>query len=174
MRILVVGAGSTGGYFGGRLAQAGRDVTFLVRKKRAEQLTASGLQVKSPHGDFTLTPRLVTVDSLRETFDAVLLTVKAFALEAALVDIVPAVGPDTMILPVLNGMKQVDAIKARFGAHALAGCVCKIAAHLDGEGRIVQMNKLQDLAYGEMSGEVTDRIRHLDKEMQGAGFNARL
>ncbi len=174
MRILVVGAGSTGGYFGGRLAQAGRDVTFLVRTKRAAQLKANGLQVVSPYGDFSVAPKLITADTLKETFDAVLLTVKAFALDAALEDIAPAIGPGTMILPVLNGMRQVDAINARFGAKALAGCVCKIAAHLDEQGRIVQMNKLQDLAYGEMSGDVTDRIRRLDKEMQGAGFDARL
>lgn len=174
MRILVVGAGSTGGYFGGRLAQAGRDVTFLVRAKRAAQIATSGLQVVSPYGDFSLAPKLVTADALKETFDAVLLTVKAFALDAALKDIAPAVGPDTMILPVLNGMKQVDAITERFGAKALAGCVCKIAAQLDDHGRIVQMNKLQDIAYGEMDGEVTDRIRRLDAEMQGAGFDARL
>ncbi len=174
MRILVVGAGSTGGYFGGRLAKAGRDVTFLVRAKRAEQLAASGLQIKSPHGDFTLAPKLVTADTLDEHFDAIFVTVKAFALDPALKDIVPAVGPDTMILPVLNGMRQVDAITERFGAKALVGCVCKVATYLDGEGRIVQMSKLHDLAYGEMSKEVTDRIRRLDKAMQGAGFYARL
>lgn len=174
MRILVVGAGSTGGYFGGRLAQAGRDVTFLVRSRRAAQLKANGLQVVSPYGDFSLTPKIVTTDAFKETFDAVLLTVKAFALDAALEDVAPAIGPDTMILPVLNGMRQVDAITERFGAKALAGCVCKIAAHLDDQGRIVQMNKLQYLSYGEMNGKVTDRIRHLDAEMQDAGFDALL
>lgn len=174
MRILVVGAGATGGYFGGRLAQAGRDVTFLVRDRRAAQLKASGLQIVSPHGDITLTPKLVTADALNAPYDAVLLTVKAFALESALKDIAPALGPDTMILPVLNGMKQVDVIEERFGAHALAGCVCKIAAYLDSQGRIVQMNQLQDLAYGEMNGDVTDRIRRLDTVMQGAVFDARL
>lgn len=174
MRILVVGAGSTGGYFGGRLAQAGRDVTFLVRAKRAAQLKATGLQVVSPYGDFSLAPKLVTADTLKENFDAVLLTVKAFALDAALEDIAPAVGPDTMILPVLNGMRQVDAITERFGGRALVGCVCKIAAHLDDQGRIVQMNKIQNLAYGEMNGDVTDRMRRLDAQIQGAGFDARL
>jgi len=83
MRILVVGAGATGGYFGGRLAQAGRDVTFLVRPKRAAQLQADGLQILSPHGDVTLTPKLVTADAIAAPYDAVLLTVKAFALANA-------------------------------------------------------------------------------------------
>ncbi len=174
MRMLVVGAGSTGGYFGGRLAESGRDVTFLVRPARAERLRANGLQIVSPHGDVTLKPQLVTAGHIDGPFDAVLLTVKAFALDAALDDMAPAVGPDTMVLPVLNGMKHVDAIAARFGPHALAGCVAKIATIVDDGGRIVQLNRLQDMAYGEMDGAATPRIRTLDAFMTGAGFDAHL
>src|SRR6201997_4314975 len=106
MSILVLGAGATGGYFGGRLAAAGRDVTFLVRPARAANLQAKGLQIKSPHGDVTLKPQLVTAGNIAGPFDAVLLTVKAFSLDRALDDLAPAVGPETMILPVLNGMKH--------------------------------------------------------------------
>ncbi|WP_158928294.1 ketopantoate reductase family protein [Acidisphaera sp. S103] len=174
MRLLVVGAGSTGGYFGGRLAQAGRDVTFLVRPARAERLRANGLQIVSPHGDVTLTPKLVTAGTIEAPYDAILLTVKAFSLEAALDDLAPAVGPETMILPVLNGMKHVDALIARFGRQAVAGCVCKVATIVDDQGRIVQLNTLQDLAYGEMSGLPSARTDALDKLMQGVGFDARL
>ena len=174
MRVLVVGAGSTGGYFGGRLAQAGRDVTFLVRPARAERLRANGLQIISPHGDVTLAPKLVTAGAIEAPYDAVLLTVKAFALDAALTDLAPAIGPETMILPVLNGMKHVDTLVARFGPNAVAGCVCKVATIVDDQGRIVQLNKLQDLAYGEMNGLSSARIDRLDAVMQGAGFDARL
>ena len=174
MRILVVGAGSTGGYFGGRLAQAGRDVTFLVRPARAAALQAKGLQIASPYGDVTLKPKLVTADAVKEQFDAVLLTVKAFSLEAALDDMAPAVGSQTMILPVLNGMRHVDRLVERFGAPAVAGCVCKVATNVDAEGRIVQLSRLQDLAYGEMDGKRTPRMERLDAAMQGAGFPARL
>jgi 2-dehydropantoate 2-reductase len=174
MRMLIVGAGSTGGYFGGRLAQAGRDVTFLVRPKRAEQLRADGLRIVSPHGDFTLTPKLVTADKITEKYDAVLLTVKGFALDAALADLAPAVGPDTMILPVLNGMKHVDAIAARFGVNAVAGCVCKVATYVDDQNRIVQIASFQEIAYGEMNGEPSDRIARLDAFMRDAGFDAHL
>jgi 2-dehydropantoate 2-reductase len=173
MRILVVGAGSTGGYFGGRLAQAGRDVTFLVRPARAEQLRTNGLQIVSPHGDVTLKPQLVTAGSISGPFDVVLLTVKAFALDAALGDMTPAVGPDTMVLPVLNGMKHVDTLTERFGDRTVVGCVCRVATVVD-QGRIVQLSKLQDLAYGEMDGSVSPRIKQLDAFMQGAGFDARL
>jgi 2-dehydropantoate 2-reductase len=174
MRVLVVGAGSTGGYFGGRLAQAGRDVTFLVRLGRAERLRADGLQIVSPHGDVTLAPKLVTAGHIEAPYDAVLLTVKAFALDAALDDLAPAVGPETVILPVLNGMKHMDVLAARFGPHAVAGCVCKVATLVDEQGRIVQLNKLQDLAYGERDGSPSDRMTRLNAAIQGAGFDARL
>jgi len=174
VRLLVVGAGATGGYFGGRLVQAGRDVTFLVRPRRAEQLRASGLQIVSPHGDVTLEPELVAASEIAGPYDAVLLTVKAFALEAALADIAPAVGPETMILPVLNGMRHVDLITARFGARVLVGCVCKVAAMIDDAGRIMQLAKFQELAYGEMNGAPSARTEALDRFMQNAGFDARL
>ncbi len=174
MRLLVVGAGSTGGYFGGRLVQAGRDVTFLVRPRRAAQLRAGGLRIVSPHGDTTLAPKLVTAGEIAGPYDAVLLTVKAFALEAALADMAPAVGPETMILPVLNGMKHVDFLTERFGARAVVGCVCKIAATIDEAGRIVQLAKFQELAYGEMDGAPSARTEALDRFMHGAGFDVRL
>ena len=174
MRILVVAAGSTGGYFGGRLAEAGRDVTFLVRPARAEHLRAYGLQIVSPHGDVTLRPRLVTAGDISDPFDVVLLTVKGFSLDTALCDMAPAVGPNTMILPVLNGMKHVDLLHPRFGEKAVVGCVCKVATMVDGIGRIVQLSKPQELAYGEMNGMESPRIKQLDVFMQGAGFDARL
>src|ERR1700679_4140503 len=108
MLLLVVGAGSTGGYFGGRLAQSGRDVTFLVRPRRAAQLRESGLQIVSPHGDVTLAPKLVTADEIKAPYDAVLLGVKAYSLDAAIEDFAPAVGPETMIVPMLNGMRPME------------------------------------------------------------------
>jgi 2-dehydropantoate 2-reductase len=174
MRLLVVGAGSTGGYYGGRLAQAGRDVTFLVRPGRAAQLQKNGLQIVSPYGDVTVTPKLVTADRIAGPYDAVILTVKAYSLDAALDDLAPAVGPDTVILPVLNGMRHVDAIRARFGERALIGGLCRIPAQLDDQGRVIQMGKFHDLAYGEMDGNASARIEALDAVLQGAGFDAKL
>jgi 2-dehydropantoate 2-reductase len=174
MRILIVGAGSTGGYFGGRLAQAGRDVTFLVRSGRAGQLRESGLQIQSPFGDVTLQPKLVTAPEIAGPYDLVLLTVKGFGLEAALEDLAPAVGPETMILPVLNGMRHVDILVARFGRQAVIGGVCKIMSMLDDTGRVIQLTKMHDLAYGELNGNRSARIESLDRVMQGAGFDARL
>ncbi|MFG1422743.1 2-dehydropantoate 2-reductase [Roseixanthobacter liquoris] len=174
MRILVVGAGATGGYFGGRLAQAGRDVTFLVRPSRAARLRERGLEIVSPHGGATLHPAIVTADEIARPYDLVLLSVKAFALDAALADVAPAIGPDTMILPVLNGMRHLDVLAARFGAERLLGGVCKIMGRIDEEGRIVQMSPLHELTYGETDGTRSPRITALDAVMQGAGFDARL
>ena len=174
MRILVVGAGSTGGYFGGRLAEAGRDVTFLVRPKRAEQLRLNGLQIISPHGDVTIWPNLVVAGEITAAFDAVLVAVKAFSLESALDDLAGAVGRETMILPVLNGMRHLNVLAARFGKNSVVGGVCKVATIVDDRGRIVQLSKLQELTYGEMSGDRSLRTDRLDEVMQGAGFDARL
>jgi 2-dehydropantoate 2-reductase len=175
MRLLVVGAGATGGYFGGRLAQAGRDVTFLVRAPRAEKLRQEGLRIVSPSGDITVAPQVIERNALTP-FDAVLLTVKAFSLNDALNDMAPAVGPQTMILPVLNGMKHVDAIASRFSSTNVVGCVCKVATILREDGAIVQLAPFHELAYGEMSGEArpSERISELDRFMSGAGFDARL
>jgi 2-dehydropantoate 2-reductase len=172
MRLLVVGAGSTGGYFGGRLAQAGRDVTFLVRPARAAQLRDRGLRIVSPHGDATLHPKLLTADAITQPFDAVLLTVKGFQLDAALEDMAPAIGPETMIVPVINGMQHVDIIARRFSPHNLVGGVLKVATVLDDDGRIVQLAPFQSLAYGELDGSVTPRLQALDAFMQGGDIGA--
>src|SRR6202049_2786178 len=105
MRILVVGAGAIGGYFGGRLLQAGRDVTFLVRPKRAAELAESGLVIKSPNGDVTLkNPPTVQADELTDKFDVVLLSCKAFDLEDAIKSFAQAVGVKTAIIPLLYTM----------------------------------------------------------------------
>lgn len=174
MRVLVVGAGSVGGYFGARLAEAGRDVTFLVRPGRAAQLQERGLEIVSPHGDTTLHPRIATADAIDGPYDVVILAVKAVALDAAVADFAPVVGASTMILPVLNGMRHLDVLTGRFGPQAVLGGVCKVATTLDADGRIVQISPLQELAYGELDGSMSERVRRLDDTLQGAGFAARL
>jgi 2-dehydropantoate 2-reductase len=171
MRILVVGAGAVGSYFGARLAKAGRDVTFLVRASRATQLRRDGLCVVSPHGDVFLTPKLIGAG---EIYDLVLLSVKAYALEAAIDDFAPAVGPETMILPALNGMRHIDVLTQRFGDAAVLGGVCRVATEIDNGGRIVQLAEIQQLVYGERNGEVTPRLQSLDVTLRGAGFDANL
>jgi len=174
LRILIVGAGAVGGYFGGRLAQAGRDVTFLVRPSRAKQLSQDGLRIISPHGDAVLSPKLISADKIDAPYDIIFLSVKAYALEAAMNDFAAAVGPETIIFPVLNGMRHIDILTKRFGEHAVIGGVCLVAAEIDHQGRIVQLADFQRLVYGERNGEITPRLKALDATLQGAGFDARL
>ena len=174
MRILVVGAGSVGGYLGGRLAAAGRDVTFLVRPGRAAQLRKDGLRILSPHGDLTLAPKLVLANEMDGPYDAVLLAVKSYGLEGAMSDLAPAVGPATMILPVLNGMRHLDALEARFGGDRVLGGSTRLSTDLDSEGRILQLGEFNDLSYGERSCADTPRIQALHAELGNAGFDTTL
>jgi 2-dehydropantoate 2-reductase len=174
MRILIVGAGAVGGYFGGRLAQAGRDVTFLVRPSRAKQLAQDGLRIMSPHGNTVVTPKLITAEEIDTPYDLVFLSVKAYALKAAMNDFAAAVGAETMIFPVLNGMRHVDLLTKRFAEHAVIGGVCLVATEMDDEGRIVQLADFQQLVYGERNGAMTPRLQTLHATLQGAGFDARL
>ncbi|MHC2332933.1 ketopantoate reductase family protein [Bradyrhizobium sp. USDA 4454] len=174
MRLLVVGAGSTGGYFGGRLAQAGANVAFLVRPARALQLREKGLRLKSPHGDAVLHPKIVTAGDISGSYDAVLLAVKGFQLESAIEELGRAIGKETMIIPVLNGMQHMDVLAKRFSPGNLIGCALKVATTLEDDGSIVQLNPLQDLAYGELDGTMTQRIAALDKFMHQASIGARL
>jgi 2-dehydropantoate 2-reductase len=172
MQILVVGAGAVGGYFGGRLAQANRDVTFLVRAKRAEQIKARGLEILSPHGDLKLHPKTITADHIVRPYDVILLAVKSYALSGAMDDFAPAVGPETMILPMLNGMRHIDLLVARFREQAVLGGVCLVATEIDQGGRIRQLAGFQRLDYGELDGHNTPRIQKLDETLHGAGFDA--
>ncbi len=164
MRILVVGAGAIGGYFGGRLLQAGRDVTFLVRPRRAAELTSAGLIIKSPNGDATLTnPPAVQADKLTEKFDVVLLSCKAFDLDDAIKSFAPAVGPNTAIIPLLNGMRHLDVLDEGFGSERVLGGLCAIAATLNETREVVQLQPMQSINYGERDGRLSDRVRAIDE-----------
>jgi 2-dehydropantoate 2-reductase len=164
MRILVVGAGAIGGYFGGRLLQAGRDVTFLVRPRRAAELASAGLVIKSPNGDVTLKdPPAVQADRLSDKFDVVLLSCKAFDLDDAIKSFAPAVGPATSIIPVLNGLRHLDVLDAKFGAERVLGGLCAIAATLNEKREVVQLQPMQSINYGERNGALSDRVKAIDE-----------
>src|ERR1700693_4604616 len=144
MRILVVGAGAIGGYFGGRLLQAGRDVTFLVRPKRAAELARDRLVIKSPTADVTLkNPPTVQADKLAEKFDVVLLSCKAFDLDDAIKSFAAAVGPQTSIIPLLNGMRHIDVLDGKFGPERVLGGLWAIAVMLNDQREVVQLAPMQ-------------------------------
>ena len=176
MRILMVGAGATGGYYGGRLAQAGRDVTFLVRGRRLEQLRKDGLQIVSPLGDATLQPKLITAAELPQAgpFDLVMLSTKAYSLDSAIADFAPAVGPDTIVLPLLNGMRHLDVLSDRFGRERVMGGSVRIVADVDEQGRVHMMTNLDELTFGELDGGRTPRAEALYKELAVFGYGTTL
>jgi 2-dehydropantoate 2-reductase len=173
MRILVVGAGAIGGYFGGRMLEAGRDVTFLVRPKRAAELASAGLVIKSPNGDVTLkNPPTVQADKLSEKFDVVLLSCKAFDLDDAVKSFAPAVGPQTSIIPLLNGMLHLDVLDKKFGPERVLGGLCAIAVTLNEAREVVQLAPMQSLTFGERDGKLSDRVRSIAEIMASGKFGS--
>ena len=173
MRVLVVGAGAIGGYFGGRLLQAGRDVTFLVRPKRAAELAGAGLVIRSASGDVTLkNPPTVQADKLSDKFDVVLLSCKAFDLDDAIKSFAPAIGPNTSIIPLLNGMSHLDALDQKFGRERVLGGLCAIAATLNEAREVVQLAPMQSLNFGERDGKTSDRIRAIADVFNSGNFGA--
>jgi 2-dehydropantoate 2-reductase len=173
MRILVVGAGAIGGYFGGRLLQHGRDVTFLVREKRAAVLERSGLTIRGATGDASLlSPPTVLAAQLREPYDLIMLSCKAYGLEQAMVDMAPAVGPRTAILPLLNGMQQLDLLRAKFGAAHVLGGQCVIPVTLDAQGVVHHLSPLHKLTFGELDGSSSGRMDEITRTLADAGFDA--
>ncbi|MBM9503484.1 ketopantoate reductase family protein [Actinacidiphila acididurans] len=169
-RILVVGAGATGGYFGARLAQAGRDVTFLVRPPRAELLREQGLRLTGPAEDEVLHPRVVTAGELAEPYDIVLISVKADALSAAADDMAPAVGPQTLVVPFLNGMAHLDLLGERFGPAVLGGVV-RVVTQLGADGAIVQLAPGADMVIGERGGGRSERVDAAGRVLKADGYD---
>ncbi|MDH2342344.1 2-dehydropantoate 2-reductase [Bradyrhizobium sp. SSUT77] len=173
MRVLVIGAGALGGYYGACLVRAGADVTFLVRSGRAEQLRRDGLRIVSPHGDFALQPKIMMTDDLKEPFDVVLVGVKSYSLDDAMSQFSPAVGASTMILPILNGLKHIDALTARFGAAHVLGGLANVSAGLDADGRVVQFMANQTIVFGEVKGAISERARALQSLLEIPGIDVR-
>ncbi len=158
MRVLILGAGALGGYFGARLAEAGGDAAFLVRPARAEALRRDGLRVESPFGNLRLRPRVVTQAG---PADAVLLACKAWDLEAAMAAIAPAVAGGACVVPVLNGMAHLAPLEAAFPGRVLGG-LAKIQATLAEDGTVRHLNDWNWLTFGELDGAMSPRALALE------------
>ncbi|MBB4221887.1 2-dehydropantoate 2-reductase [Variovorax guangxiensis] len=173
MRFLVVGAGALGGYFGGRLLEAGRDVTFLLRPRRAAQLAKTGLVVQSPFGNLQLpSPKHVLADGIDGTYNVIVVGSKAYDLGSTMDSFAPAVGPNTVILPLLNGMSHIDRLAERFGSERVLGGLCMISATLDDEGRVLHLNDMHGLSFGERAGGRSARVDAIAAQFAGAKFDA--
>ncbi|WP_198368740.1 ketopantoate reductase family protein [Roseomonas rosulenta] len=163
MRMLVLGAGALGGYFGGRLAEAGTaEVTFLLRPGRRAQVGRDGLRIDSPFGAWQGRVATLAAEEARTGWDVVLLSCKAYDLEDAIAAIRSAVDARTAILPVLNGLSHVDRLAAEFGADRVLGGLAKIQATLAADGTVRQLNDWRWITFGEMDGAMTDRVRAIE------------
>ncbi|MFL2654509.1 MAG: 2-dehydropantoate 2-reductase [Alphaproteobacteria bacterium] len=156
MKILVLGAGGVGGYFGGRMAEAGLDVTFLVRERRKHQLINNGLLVESKFGNISLSVKVITDNEIDCTFDLVLMSCKAYDLDIAINSILPAMGPDSVVLPVINGIRQIDVLREKFGQNNVLGGVCYVGANLDYETGIIEhFGDFHSIVFGEVDCNYT-------------------
>ncbi|MDQ0429757.1 2-dehydropantoate 2-reductase [Planomicrobium stackebrandtii] len=167
MKILIVGAGAIGGYFGGRLLEKGEDVTFLVREGRKKKLQQTGLKIQSKYGDLQLQPKLITKKEQSPPFDVVLVSTKSYQLADAIEDIQPFTGPNTMILPLLNGISHLQPLVRAFGEERVIGGLCFVETTLAEDGTIVQTSPVHQLIYGERTGKKTERIEKLEQAFSG-------
>jgi 2-dehydropantoate 2-reductase len=161
MRILCLGAGAIGGYFGGRLVEGGANVEFLVRENRQKQLRADGLRIESKYGNVQVPVTAVTEKEAKGPYDIVLLTCKAYDLANAMATIAPFVGETTAVLPLLNGVAHIESLNAKFGKERVLGGVAKIAATLTPDGLIKHLNDWRYVTFGEQSGEMSPRVTQL-------------
>jgi 2-dehydropantoate 2-reductase len=171
MKILVVGAGAVGGYFGGRLVEKGEDVTFLVRERRKRQL-ANGLTIHSVKGDAHFPVQTLVADELREPFDLVILTTKAYHLDDVLPTLSRYIGDKTVVLPLLNGIAHFERLKGTFGAEKVIGGLVFIESTLNSKGEVEHYSENHRLVFGEFDGQITERIQKISDAFAGANFHA--
>jgi 2-dehydropantoate 2-reductase len=162
MKIAIFGTGGVGGYFGGRLAQNGEDVTFLARGNHLAAIQEKGLRVESTDGDFTIHPAKVT-DSPQSVgeVDLVLLATKAWQLDEAIQQMKPLIGKDTIILPMLNGMEHMEKLITAFGVQHVMGGLCRISVYIESPGLIRHVGVQPYIAYGEWDNSKSERIQKI-------------
>jgi 2-dehydropantoate 2-reductase len=158
MRFLIIGAGALGGYYGGMLLKGGADVTFLVRPGRAAQLAERGLVIKEPDGEFRTPVATVQAGAVGGPYDVVFLSCKAYDLDGAIDEFSPALGENSVVLPVLNGINHIAVLKDRLGANRVLGGVTRFSVVRNADGEIVRpgVGAWQTL-FGELNGERSPR-----------------
>ncbi len=175
MKILILGAGAIGGYVGGRLHQHGADVTFLVRPARQQAIQRDGLVIRSTKGDITQKVKTVLKASEGGPYDVVLLTPKAYDLDSAIEAIAPAVGPDTTVVPLLNGMRHLDVLDARFGRDKVVGGLARVGVAMSAEGHILHTSPFAAISFGERDGKPPRKpLVELDAAIKKAGIDGGL
>ena len=172
MRVLMVGVGALGGYIGGRLLAAARDVTLLVRVERVRALREEGLTITSAAGDIRLLdPPVISKIGEGEQFDLIILSCKAFDLDSAIEAMTPAVGPQTLILPVLNGLRHLDVLQEHFGPNAVLGGHCLISAGRDAQGHIQHFGDLKSITLGSRAEETNATVEKVAEALSVPGLD---
>jgi len=174
MRIVVFGAGAVGGYFGGRLAQAGEEVVFIARGEHLAALRRHGLRVESIKGDFVVRPVQATDDpgEVVGAVDVVLVGVKAWQVAEAAQAMRPLIGPQTFIVPLQNGVEAPDQLAAALGAGHVLGGLCKIICSRVGPGHVRHEGIEPYVAFGELDNRPSERVERLRRAFEGAGVTA--
>jgi 2-dehydropantoate 2-reductase len=175
MRIAIFGSGGVGGYFGGRLALAGNDVTFIARGEHLRSLRTTGLRVESISGDFVVSPAKATDNPTEvDNVDVVLLGVKAWQVGDAARAMKPMVGAETFVLPLQNGVEVVEQLSAVLGREHVLGGLCKIVSYLVGPGHIRHAGFDPFVAFGEWDNHTSDRVAALRETFVHAGVEAKV
>ena len=175
MKTLILGAGAIGGYMGGRLQQGGADVTFLVRPARREALQRDGLVIKSPKGDVTQQVKAVLDGAESGPFDVVVLTCKAYDLDSAIEAVAPIVKPGVTVVPLLNGMRHLDVLDARFGVSNVTGGLARVGVAMSPKGEILHTSPFATISFGERDGKAArPALGELDASVKKAGIDGGL
>lgn len=175
MRVAVIGAGGVGGYFGGRLAQAGEEVVFIARGEHLQAMQANGLRVESVAGDFWLNPINVLEDPAHAgPVDAVLVAVKAWQVSEAAHLIRPVVTPETMVVPLGNGVEAPEQLIEVLGTEPVLGGLCRISSFIVAPGHIRHTGIEPRVVFGDLDGRERPRVDHLREAFARAGVNARV
>lgn len=167
MRVLVIGAGAVGGYFGSRLLEKGVDVTFFVREARRKLLEQKGLFVRSVAGNIKLVANTLVSGEEARPFDVILFATKAYHLEDVINSIKPYASEETTIIPLLNGISHLERLQEEFGKKRVIGGLCFIESTLNDDGEIIHTSKVHELRFGELNGSATERIQKIDTLFSG-------
>jgi 2-dehydropantoate 2-reductase len=173
MKIAIFGTGGVGGYFGGLLADAGHDVVFIARGDHLAAMRTSGLRVKSVHGDFAIQPAHATDDPASVgPVDYVIVSVKHYSLEGAAPGVAKLVGPQTMVVPLLNGVNAHEILASRVPQQALVGGLCSVVSMIESPGVIRQESEFRSVVVGEFDHQPSDRVGRLVEAWKESGAEA--
>lgn len=170
MNIVVIGAGGVGGYFGGKLAQSGNDVTFLVREKHQKAIQENGLQIKSLNGDFTVHPKAITDVKSITTPDLIILGVKSWQVIDVAKQIQPIIGTNTMVLPLQNGADNADKLRTVLPEKNVLAGLCKIVSKVESPGVINHFAFEPEIIFGEYDNQQSERVQNLKEVFDKANF----